>query len=365
MSSSNKESPDGQSPAEPSAVDPGEQKPGDRNPGDEPDPPPRIYGSPGLRVAIYFLAVFMVMSITSYVLFGLLEGPEAMQELAESGAADDIDPLLLLWLRAASLPAVWIATVFFLRFFDRRAPAEIGLAWPRGGGMQTLLGMLLAALPLGAWFLLAEPWVDSSLVPFTAETAADEPHMPLGGAGVAGMAVAFLAVALLDELMFRGYIYSSFRERFQWVHAGGMSTLLFVALSAGHPEIGAAGLINVFLLGLCASAMREKTGSIWMAAIFAGSWNLLLGTGLSLPIAGTLFPRLFEHGLEGSAALTGGAFGPEGSWLLGGPILALLVGLAWWTDRDGAEGETRSDETRSDETRSGETRSEEEGQGEA
>ena len=276
----------------------------------------------------------MIMSITVSVLYGMIEGPEAMKKLAEAGDTANVDPVLLLWLRVATLPLALLATLAFVQFFDKRPAASIGLTWPRGGGVQTLLGILVAALPLGFWLLLSDPWVSSTLLPWSEEALRDQPHLPLDGLGVGAMALAFLAVALIDELMFRGYIYSAFRERFEWVHAAGLTTLLFVATSAGHPDIGAAGLINIFLLGLSASAMREKTGSIWMSAVFAGSWNLLLGCGLSLPISGTLFPRLFDHQLEGPASLTGGSFGPEGSWLLTGPILILLIGLAWWTDKD-------------------------------
>ncbi|MCG8463080.1 MAG: CPBP family intramembrane metalloprotease [Holophagales bacterium] len=305
----------------------------------------------GLRVAVYFLAVFMGMSATSMGLYTLLEGPKAMERLAEADASDgtEVDPVLFLWLRVASVPVALAITLLVLRFSDGAASiASIGLRWPRSAGLQGLLALLFASLPLGLWLLLADPWVESTLVPFgsasvssSMEAAGQEaagprelvPEAAPGAFGLASLAFAFLAVAFLEELIFRGYVYSAFRERFSWVNAAGWANLLFVALHAGHPEIGAAGLLNVFLVGLACGALREKTGSLWMPSLFSGFWNVLLGCALSLPISGTLFPRLFEHTLEGPETLTGGAFGPEGSWLLTAPLLVLVIGLGAWVDR--------------------------------
>ncbi|MEM8929754.1 MAG: CPBP family intramembrane glutamic endopeptidase [Acidobacteriota bacterium] len=304
---------------------------------EEHEPEPEVRSGAGLRVAIYFLAVFLTIVFSQGLFVSAVLGPEEAQRLSEAAQADptaapDIDPVLQLWAQVLSAPLALVVTLFFIRVFDRRAAYEIGLLWPRGVGLQLFLAVLLAALPLGAWLVLSGPWVESRLEPLDASALAETAYLPPGAIGGLVLTLGFLASAFVHELIFRGYIYSTFRERFSWVHAAGLTNLLSVALFAGLPEVQAAGLINIFLLGLVAGALREKTGDLFLATTFAGTWNVLLGCALSLPISGQLYPRLFDHDLQGPEALTGGAFGPEGSWLLTGPLVVLVLGLAVWVE---------------------------------
>ena len=170
-----------------------------------------------------------------------------------------------------------------------------------------------------------------------------DPWLPVGASGLLSIGLGFLGLAFLDELIFRGYVYTAFRERFTWVHAAGLANLLSVALFAGHPQIEAAGLINTFLLGLALAAMRERTGSLFMPSLSLAFWNFLLGCGLSLPVSGSLFPRLYDHQVEGPVGVTGGEFGPEGSWLMTGILLGLVMLLAWWVEKDGEQPPVKPD----------------------
>lgn len=320
-----------------------ERSPEPERNGDEPD---RRSGA-GLRVAIYFLAVFLATTLAQGVFLQVLLGAEEVERLTEAMRADPsapppIEPIIELWLQGLTAPLALLVTLLFLRVFDDRRPRSIGLSAPSKPGLQLFLGALLAALPLGAFLVLSAPWVESTLEPFDAATLAADPHLPLEPLGLVGLAVAFLAAAFAHELIFRGYIYSTFRDRFAWVNAAGLTNLLAVALYAGETGIGAAALINIFLLGLAMAALREKTGDLFLATVFSALWNLLLGAALSLPVSGRLFPRLFDHDLRGPDALTGGPFGPEGSWLLTGPLVVLVVGLAVWVE-SGREEETDED----------------------
>ncbi|MEM1178392.1 MAG: lysostaphin resistance A-like protein [Acidobacteriota bacterium] len=301
--------------------------------GDPPLDPPPLRGSVGLRVAVYFLSVILAISVAASEILRHLDGPEAVRAMSEPGA--EIEPMLFLWLRLLTLPIVLAVTVFFVRRLDHGRLRDIGLQAPPGTGIHLLLSCFIAAAPLIGWFLLVDPWATSKLENFSGEELQLDPWLPLDAAGLLWIVAAFIGLAFLDEIIFRGYVYSAFRERFSWVHAAGLANVLSISLYASHPDIGAAGLINAFLLGLALAAMRERTGSLLMPAVFLGMWNVILGCGLSLPVSGTYFPRLYDHRLEGPAAVTGGEFGPEGSWLLTVFLLALVMLLAAWVERGG------------------------------
>ncbi len=308
----------------------------------DPGPAPLI-STLALRVFSFFLAALLGISFGASALVSWVQwldvgaiDPEAVERIFQG--EDDVDPVLGLWLRAGTLPlTLWIAWLFIVKL-DASSLPTLGLRRPRAAGTEALLGSFAAALTLMVWFLGIAPMVSSTVAQWSFEAgtfhgSANSADLPLGAWGLVHLSIAFLLIAFQDELIFRGYIFSTFRERFSWVHAAGLTNLLAVALYAGHPEVGNAALLNVFLLGLALAAMREKTDSLWMPTLFAAVWNVVLGCVLSLPISGSFYPRLFNHRLEGSEGLTGGAYGPEGSWALSGLLLVLVIVSAVWADR--------------------------------
>jgi hypothetical protein len=62
-------------------------------------------------------------------------------------------------------------------------------------------------------------------------------------------------------------------------------------------------------------------------------WNLLLGCFLSLRVSGLDFPRYANVEVRGAEAITGGEYGPEGSWLMTGLLLGLVALAAFWVER--------------------------------
>lgn len=323
------------SPRSPEPEQSGPEFPGPESPESGPAP---LISTLALRVFSFFLAALLGISFGASALVSLAQwldvgalNPAAVQRIFQG--EEEVDPVLGLWLRAGTLPLIlWIAWFFIVKF-DSASPSTIGLRRPRTAGTEALLGCLAAALTLMVWFMSITPMVSSRVAQWNLEQPLTSVDIPLGAWDFIHLALAFLLISFQDELIFRGYIYSTFRERFSWVHAAGLTNLLAVALYAGHPEIGSVALLNVFLLGLALAAMREKTGSLWMPTLFAGAWNVILGCVLSLPISGSLYPRLFNHKLEGSEGVTGGAYGPEGSWVLSGLLLVLVAVSAVWTDR--------------------------------
>lgn len=88
--------------------------------------------------------------------------------------------------------------------------------------------------------------------------------------GIAQLAVTFISLVVLaplvEEIMVRGFLYSSFHKAMPKIAAMLVTSLIFA--SAHLPEGGAAGplyiaAIDTFILSLVLIYLREKTGSLW------------------------------------------------------------------------------------------------------
>ena len=133
----------------------------------------------------------------------------------------------------------------------------------------------------------------------------------------------FLLQGGLEEWIVRGYVYHTLRERWRPWLAALASSLLFALLHVGNPDVSAVALVNIVLAGMVLAALVERTGSLWSATLAHGVWNFAVACLLSLPVSGVRIFHLLDVTLTGDPELTGGGFGPEGSWLL--TLLGILL----------------------------------------
>ncbi|MEM1203252.1 MAG: hypothetical protein AAGN66_08490 [Acidobacteriota bacterium] len=148
--------PDRRDPEPPPAEEQGSPRSGSPGP-DETGP--RLFGGPGLRVVIYFLAIHTLSQLAIAFLVQAFAGTEALTRMAEAQLPSPADRLFLLWLQAAVVPLALAATLLYLRRLDRRPASEVGLVWPAGAGGQAAAAAGLAAGGLITWRLLASPWL--------------------------------------------------------------------------------------------------------------------------------------------------------------------------------------------------------------
>ncbi|MEM9594296.1 MAG: CPBP family intramembrane glutamic endopeptidase [Acidobacteriota bacterium] len=284
-------------------------------------------------MVIYFLAIHTLSQLAIAFLVQAFAGTEALTRMAEAQLPSPADRLFLLWLQAAVVPLALAATLLYLRRLDRRPASEVGLVWPAGAGGQAAAAAGLAAGGLITWRLLASPWLGIQRTPWPAEELEQIPGwLPLGGGDFLVLGLAFYAVAFFDEMVFRGYVYSTLRDRMGWVNSAGLAALLQVA-AYSIMDLRAEALINAFLVALTLAGLRELSGSVWMGTLFTGTWNLILGSLLSLPVSGLFFPRFRSVEATGPDWVTGAEHGPEGGWLMTAVLLALVLGLAALVER--------------------------------
>jgi len=314
---------------------------GDRQSADGRGEDPPVFHPLG-RVGLY-LGLFLLLQL-------LIGVPALLLWLALTGTRPDVVatgeiPIGAVLVVYASLAPVMVpATVVFLRRLDRRPLASIGARLPWSGAPGALreaaFGAGGAVALLLVWLAVAALRAELSFGGLSESFLSEHAWLPGGNPGPFGGAVAlafyclgFLIQGGLEEWVFRGYIYRAFRERWSWATSASATALGFALLHGPNPGVETVGLVNTFLLGIVMAAVVEGTGTLWAAVAAHGIWNFVMANVLALPVSGAKVWALFSFELEGPAWVTGGAYGPEGSWLLTGLVVVVLVALARWVDR--------------------------------
>ena len=100
--------------------------------------------------------------------------------------------------------------------------------------------------------------------------------------GAVPLVLAFISLVVLpplaEEIMVRGFLYSSLKKAMKIIPAAILTSLIFAA--AHLPEGGSAGplyiaAIDTFILSLFLIYLREKTGSLWASITLHATKNFI------------------------------------------------------------------------------------------
>jgi len=164
-------------------------------------------------------------------------------------------------------------------------------------------------------------------------------HFQIDSVALAGRAVlryalgwgaVFLAVAVHEELAFRGYWLFSFARRMGFWRSAVFTSVVFGAAHLGNPNENVIGILQVVVIGLLFCLMIRRTGTLWFALGFHAAWDWAETFFYGTPDSGLLgVGRYLNTSVQGPKWLTGGSAGPEGSVIAFVVLLlcALLVHL--------------------------------------
>lgn len=283
-----------------------------------------------LRAGVRVVAFLLIWRLLSFLLDLLLIAPLALLMRAAT-------PEPLLWLERALhfvlyLAATLLALIVAAPWLDRRRLADYGLA-PRGQWQDllagTLLGLILMGLIFGALWAMGWLRVDHTFY-------VNLPGVPFAVA-ILGPLLAFVVIALVEELLFRGYLLRNSAEGLAGMGGGSidrrravliawlLSSLLFGLYHVFNPGSTWVSTFNLSLAGLMLGLPVILTGRLGFAVGLHFAWNFAQGTLFGFPVSGNDFESaaLLRTTLTGPQLWTGGAFGPEAG-LLG--LLALAAG---------------------------------------
>lgn len=268
-----------------------------------------------------------------------------------------LDALLLPWLTNAALRLVqaeglWLAqgihfVVYLLgvfivtwlatRFLDRRPLADLGLHLSRAWWVDLTGGLALGALLMTLLFVV-QWWL--GWVVITGFWQVRLVAMPFVLA-VSGPLMLFIAVAVAEELMFRGYLLRNLAEGFNTQAIGARmsivlawlgSSAFFGLLHVFNPNSSWISTLYLMVAGMMLGLAVVLTGSLALPIGLHITWNFFQGNVYGFPVSGNDFTgvTLIAVQQQGPALWTGGRFGPEAG-LLGLWAVALGCGLiVWW-----------------------------------
>lgn len=111
-------------------------------------------------------------------------------------------------------------------------------------------------------------------LPAAAQTPTD---MLFSARGLPELAIYFLlicvAAPLLEEVIFRGFIYAGFRRRFPPLTAMIVSAVVF---GAAHITQAFGGMMAIVLIGVLLAALYERTRVLWPSIVAHGLHNTLV-----------------------------------------------------------------------------------------
>ena len=190
----------------------------------------------------------------------------------------------------------------------RRAPAEVGWHWrdlPAGLGAGLVLWGLMQAPSLGAWLAGTAP-------------LAVHPAWAAGiGIALGPLLAQLVGTALMEETVFRGFLWRELARRF-----GG-----------GRRGAWAGALASQALFALLHVPIRLSQGAsgVELATMVAGLFVVGLVFVAVYATTGNLFVAVAVHALGNAPTLAFESPGAPTMWLLGGTLA--LIGLAVWTRR--------------------------------
>lgn len=138
--------------------------------------------------------------------------------------------------------------------------------------------------------------------------------------GALAWGATFFALALYEELAFRGYLLFVLARRRSYWPAALLLSILFGLVHLGNHGESFLGIVQVTEIGLLFCLMIRRTGNLWFAIGFHAAWDWAQTFFYGTPDSGLLgVGRLLNSSARGPAWLAGGSAGPEGS------VFALVI----------------------------------------
>ena len=219
--------------------------------------------------------------------------------------------------RIGTIAMLFTGYWLFARFYERRPVTEFAFK-PTAILASALAGALLISVTIALLFSLGNYQVTQ-----------------YRGFGLAAGVIGTIFVgALVEEMIFRGIVFRLFEQFFGTTWALVIPSALFGLAHLGNDGASFMTLLSVTLLGAFWTLIYAASRNIWVASANHAAWNsAIFLTGL--PLSGQTEWRNaapLESSYQGSALLTGGAFGPEDS-IINVVFMAVVVLALWYVGR--------------------------------
>jgi uncharacterized protein len=268
----------------------------------------------GWRLLIFLIIVAALVAGLSLITLSVSHGKPPKSEFT---------PQIALLSEAALFFIVLFAS-WVMSKMERRTIADYGLPLRGAFGGKFWLG---AAIGFGS--------ITALLVSMKLAGVFSFGEISLHGASIlkyaAAWGAAFLFVGFFEEFGFRGYALFTLTTGIKFWPAAILLSAIFGLIHHSNPGESWVGAFNAGAVGLLFCLIVRRTGDLWMAIGFHAAWDWGESYFYGVPDSGLVTQgHLFSARFSGSAWLTGGTVGPEGSWLCAALLVILWVIFALW-----------------------------------
>ena len=275
---------------------------------------PRIkYG--WLRAVLFFISFFIFIAVFDLIGIAIVS---SISEYSFEEYISDTDLLMenkmMLLMMVSQLFGTLFTVWIFQKFVNRESFTSIGLEF---SGYKDdfvsglLLGIGLIVLGFGTLYIfnfLSVASIQFSLIDQLF-------YLSL-----------FAVVSLNEEIAIRGYILQNLSSSFNKYIALVLSSLVFMIMHIGNPNMSAVPLFNLFLAGLLLGVYCIHKNNLWFPIGAHFTWNYFQGPVLGFEVSGNDVDSIFIQSLNGSELITGGEFGFEGSIIL---TVLMIIGIVY------------------------------------
>jgi membrane protease YdiL (CAAX protease family) len=240
-----------------------------------PDAKPRtsIPWSPGVAIAFVVLTYFLSQIIASLVVAVWPALNHWSSDKAQDWLSNSIYAQFLYVLLAEAL--VVLAIRQFLKLY-RTSWRAIGLRRPKWSDFG--IGILFAPVYYVTYLVILS--VASKLLP--ALNVDQSQELGFNPVGTVELILTFISLVILpplvEELLMRGYLYTSLKKKLSKIAAALVTSVIFAAahlqFGSGAPLLWVAA-IDTFVLSLFLVSLREKTGGLWASMTLHATKNLI------------------------------------------------------------------------------------------
>jgi membrane protease YdiL (CAAX protease family) len=194
------------------------------------------------------------------------------------------------------------SVAIYLKFYDKTITLKaIGLSFYQRG-KDFLLGCFLGVILITTGFMIMDMLGYVQIVSFD--------FHPLD---LFLYVIFFIAVAVSEEVMVRGYILNTLLESTNKYIALVVSALIFASLHLMNANIDIIPFINLVLAGLLLGLFCIYRKNLMFPIGLHFTWNYFQGPIFGYEVSGHQMNGLIHQKLFGEVLWTGGAFGFEGS----------------------------------------------------
>lgn len=281
---------------------------------------------PWWRLLLYLaivLAPWLLMRLAEYLAGGAVQRPD-MQQLS---------PTVEGFVEWMQFGFIFFATWIMSRIEDRSV-LDYGLTRSRGTARRVLAGAVWGLLCMS--LLIITLWGTHHLV-----IAGMREHGATAFRNGAAWSFAFLGVGLFEEFCFRGYLQfivtlclvevlrkfarTAAVETVSFWGAAILISFGFGFLHSVNQGESPIGLVCAGAAGLVFAFTLWRTGSLWWAIGFHAAWDWAQSFLFGVADSGAVSAgRLLSSRPQGSALMSGGSTGPEGS-LFVFPVMLLIA----------------------------------------